>query len=186
MLARTVTAALASTALFATIASAQTPPATTDRADKATSSSTASATTLSSSQVQGDWRASKVVGLSVYNDNNEKLGSINDLLMDKSGNIKAVVLGVGGFLGMGEHLVAVPLEKVKFSSEPIAYTGTASTGAGGGTATRPASPPTTPTTTTGSATTAPATKSNPWYPDHAVFNANKDELKSMSEFKYTE
>jgi sporulation protein YlmC with PRC-barrel domain len=186
MLARTVTAALASTALLATIASAQTPPATTDRADKATSSSTASATTLSSSQVQGDWRASKVVGLSVYNDNNEKLGSINDLLMDKSGNIKAVVLGVGGFLGMGEHLVAVPLEKVKFSSEPIAYTGTASTGAGGGTATRPASPPTTPTTTTGSATTAPAAKSNPWYPDHAVFNANKDELKSMSEFKYTE
>jgi sporulation protein YlmC with PRC-barrel domain len=186
MLAKTVTAALASTALLATIASAQTPTATTDRADKAASSSTASVTTLSSSQVQGDWRASKVVGLSVYNDNNEKLGSINDLLMDKSGNIKAVVLGVGGFLGMGEHLVAVPLEKVKFSSEPIAYTGTASTGAGGGTATRPASPPTTPPTTTGSAATAPATKSNPWYPDHAVFNANKDELKSMSEFKYTE
>jgi sporulation protein YlmC with PRC-barrel domain len=186
MLAKAVTAALASTALLATIASAQTPTATTDRADKAASSSSASVTTLSSSQVQGDWRASKVVGLSVYNDNNEKLGSINDLLMDKSGNIKAVVLGVGGFLGMGEHLVAVPLEKVKFSSEPIAYTGTASTGAGGGTATRPASPPTTPTTTTGSAATAPAAKSNPWYPDHAVFNANKDELKSMSEFKYTE
>jgi sporulation protein YlmC with PRC-barrel domain len=187
MLAKTVTAALASTALFATIASAQTPPVTTDRADKAASSSAASAATLSSSQVQGDWRASKVVGLSVYNDNNEKLGSINDLLMDKSGNIKAVVLGVGGFLGMGEHLVAVPLEKVKFSSEPIAYTGTASSGAGGGMATRPASPPpTTPPTTTGSAATAPAAKSNPWYPDHVVFNASKDELKSMSEFKYTE
>jgi sporulation protein YlmC with PRC-barrel domain len=184
MLAKAVTAALASTALLATIASAQTPTTTTD---KAASSSTASATTLSSSQVQGDWRASKVVGLSVYNDNNEKLGSINDLLMDKSGNIKAVVLGVGGFLGMGEHLVAVPLEKVKFSSEPIAYTGTASTGAGGGMANRPASPPpTTPPTTTGSAANAPAAKSNPWYPDHAVFNASKDDLKSMSEFKYTE
>lgn len=190
MLAKTVTAALASTALLATIASAQTPTATTDRADKATSSSTAGATTLSSSQLQGDWRTSKVVGLSVYNDNNEKLGSINDLLMDKSGNIKAVVLGVGGFLGMGEHLVAVPMEKVKFSNEPIAYTGTASTGTpgagGSSTANRPASPPTAPPTTTGSAATAPATKSNPWYPDHAVFNANKDELKSMSEFKYTE
>src|SRR5579871_1701442 len=133
MFAKTVTAALASTALFATIASAQTPttPAPAAPADKAASSSTSSATTISSSQLQGDWRASKVVGLSVYNDNNEKLGSINDLLMDKSGNIKAVVLGVGGFLGVGEHLVAVPLEKVKFSNEPVSYTGTASTGTPG-------------------------------------------------------
>ena len=142
---------------------------------------------MSASQLHGDWRASKVVGLSVYNENNEKLGSINDLLMDKGGNIKAVVLGVGGFLGMGEHLVAVPLEKVKFSNEPIAYTGTASTGtpgAGGGSmANRPATSP--PPTTTGSTATG-ATKSNPWYPDHAVFNANKDELKSMPEFKYSE
>jgi hypothetical protein len=98
------------------------------------------------------------------------------------------VLGVGGFLGMGEHLVAVPLEKVKFSSEPVAYTGTASTGtpgaAGGSSMSRP---PTTPPTTTGSAATgAPTPKANPWYPDHAVFNANKDELKSMPEFKYSE
>src|ERR1700744_5835889 len=108
MFAKTVTAALASTAVLATIASAQTPPT-------AASSSTSNSTTISSSQLQGDWRASKVVGLSVYNDNNEKLGSINDLVMDKSGNIKAVVLGVGGFLGMGEHLVAVTLDKVKFS-----------------------------------------------------------------------
>jgi sporulation protein YlmC with PRC-barrel domain len=184
MIAKTITAALASTALLATIASAQTPTTTADRPDATSSSST----TISSSQLQGDWRASKVVGLSVYNGSNEKLGSINDLLMDKGGNIKAVVLGVGGFLGMGEHLVAVPLEKVKFSNEPVAYTGTASTGtpgAGGGSmANRPAaSPSTTPPTTTGSAATG-TTKSNPWYPDHAVFNANKDELKSMPEFKY--
>ena len=192
MFAKSFAAALASTALLATIASAQTPTTPADRIDaapspSASSSSTSGSTTMSSSQLQGDWRASKVVGLSVYNSNNEKLGSINDLVMDKGGNIKAVVLGVGGFLGMGEHLVAVPLEKVKFSSEPIAYTGSASTGtpgAGGGSmANRPATSP--PPTTTGSAATG-ATKSNPWYPDHAVFNANKDELKSMPEFKYTE
>ena len=48
------------------------------------------------------------MGLSVYNDKNESLGSINDLLTDKSGKIVAVVIGVGGFLGVGEHLVAVP------------------------------------------------------------------------------
>ena len=184
MLAKTITVALASTALFATIASAQTPTATTDRADGAASSSTASSNTLSSSQVQGDWRISKVVGLSVYNDNNEKLGSINDLLMDKGGNIKAVVLGVGGFLGMGEHLVAVSLDKVKFVNEPIVYAGTASTAApnaGGGAMMNPPAPPA--STTTGA---AGAAKANPWYPDHAVFNATKDELKAMPEFTYTE
>src|SRR5438094_645925 len=72
-----------------------------------------------------EWGASKMVGLSVYNDKNESVGSINDLLTDKTGNIKAVVIGVGGFLGVGEHLVAIPLDKVKFVSEPIVYTGAA-------------------------------------------------------------
>lgn len=184
MFAKTVTAALASTALLATIASAQTPAAKTDQ----TTGVQATGASIPESSVNGDWRASKIVGLKVYNDNNESLGSINDLLMDKGGSIKAVVLGVGGFLGVGQHLVAVPLDKVKFVNEPVVYTGTASTsktGAGGGTMTRP---PTAPPTTTGSASSgsASARKSNPWYPDHAVFNANKDELKAMPEFKYSE
>jgi sporulation protein YlmC with PRC-barrel domain len=183
MFAKTVTAALVSTALLATIASAQTPTTQSPTAtgDKATGAS------IPEASLKGDWRASKVVGLKVYNDNNESLGSINDLLMDKGGSIKAVVLGVGGFLGMGEHLVAVPLDKVKFVSEPVAYSGTASSGGGGGAGGAMTRPPTAPTTT-GSTSNAPPTatsKPNPWYPDHAVFNANKDELKAMPEFKYS-
>jgi sporulation protein YlmC with PRC-barrel domain len=181
MSAKTVMAALAGTALLTTVALAQTPTAT-NRANTASD-------TVSISQLQGDWRASKVVGLSVYNDTNEKLGSINDLLMDKSGNIKAVVLGVGGFLGMGEHLVAVPLDKVRFVNEPVAYTGTASTsapGSGGSMRNPPATtPPTSTTTGSAGAGGTAATKANPWYPDHAVFNATKDELKAMPEFKYS-
>ena len=178
MLAKYITAGLAGSALLATVAFAQTPTATTDSAKPS-----ASNVTLSDSSLQGNWRASKVVGLSVYNEKNESLGSINDILLDKSGNIKAVVLGVGGFLGMGEHLVAVPFDKVKFVTEPVAYTGANAGPAATGT--RPAS-----TTTTGAATNnsqpmAPAAKPNPWYPDHAVFNATKDELKAMPEFKYT-
>ena len=141
------------------------------------------AASTSSSSFQGNWRASKVVGLSVYNDNNESLGSINDLLMDKSGNIKAVVLGVGGFLGVGEHLVAVPFDKIKFVDQPVAYTGAASTSP------NPNRPATSTTTGSSTTTTAPSTtattKANPWYPDHAVFNATKDELKAMPEFKYS-
>jgi sporulation protein YlmC with PRC-barrel domain len=173
MFTKYIAAGLLGTALLATAASAQTPTTTTDRAN------TASAST---SSFQGDWRASKIVGLSVYNDANESVGSINDLLTDKSGNIKAVVLSVGGFLGVGAHMVAVPFDKVKFVNEPVAYTGTA--GAPGGTGNRPS---TSPSTTTGASTTnaAPASAPNPWYPDHAVFNSTKEELKAMPEFKYS-
>jgi len=180
MLVKYIAAALAGTALLAAVASAQTPTTPTDRANNMAPAA------ASSSSFQGDWRASKVVGLSVYNDNNESLGSINDLLMDKSGNIKGVVLGVGGFLGVGEHLVAIPFDKIKFVNEPVVYTGTAGTGAPNSqpNPNRPALP-----TTTGSASTntAPATasKPNPWYPDHGVYNATKDELKAMPEFKYS-
>ena len=176
MLARYTIAALAGSAMLASAAFAQTPSAsTTDSAGPAPAA-------VSASSFQGDWRASKLAGLSVYNDKNESVGSINDLLTDKSGNIKAVVIGVGGFLGVGEHLVAVPFDKVKFVNEPVAYTGAA--GAPGAAKT---SSNMGPSTTTGAATTAPAaaSKPNPWYPDHAVYNATKDELKAMPEFNYS-
>jgi sporulation protein YlmC with PRC-barrel domain len=177
MLAKYVIAGLAGSALLAGVAFAQSPTATTDSTKPAPA-----AASDSSSQFHGNWRASKVVGLNVYNDNNESVGSINDLLMEKGGGIKAVVIGVGGFLGVGEHLVAVPFEKVKFVNEPVAYTGMS----GGGTSTGGARPSTNTTgssTTTGAAPTTTA-KPNPWYPDHAVYSATKDELKAMPEFKY--
>src|ERR1700681_4713290 len=65
------------------------------------------------------WRASKFVGLNVYNANNEKIGDINELLIGKDGQIDRVVVGAGGFLGMGEHNVALKWNEVKFSSEPV-------------------------------------------------------------------
>jgi sporulation protein YlmC with PRC-barrel domain len=180
MLAKYMTAGLVGSALLATVAFAQNPTATGDRpaATPAPAPAAAAAPVVASeSSFQGNWRASKIVGLNVYNDNNESLGSINDLLTDKSGNIKAVVIGVGGFLCVGEHLVAIPFDKIKFVNEPVVYTGVAganNTGAG--------KPPASSTMTTGAAI---ATKPNPWYPDHAVYNATKDELKAMPEFKYS-
>jgi len=186
MFAKTLTVALASSALFASVALAQTQtPAQSPSTSTSTSTSpaaTATGTTISSSQLQGDWRASKVVGLNVYNDKNEKVGSINDLIMDKSGSIKAAILGVGGFLGMGEHLVAVSFDKLKFSNEAVSYTTTSSNSPNPAPATGPVTAR--PSTTTGASTATTTTKSNPWYPDHAVFNATKDELKAMPEFKY--
>jgi sporulation protein YlmC with PRC-barrel domain len=172
MFAKYITAGLAGSVMLAGVAFAQTPTTTTDPANKMTPA------TASDSSFHGNWRTSKVIGLNVYNDNNENVGSINDLLTDKSGNIKAAVISVGGLLGVGARLVAVPFDKVKFANEPIAYTGVASGD----------SKPTSSTTTTGAATgagTATPPKANPWYPDHAVYNASKDELKAMPEFKFS-
>ena len=185
MFTKSVAAGVAASALLASVAFAQTPTTTTDRANTMTPTTTAPATTTSAalnSSFNGDWRTSKVVGLNVYNDQNESIGSINDLLMDKSGGVKAAVISVGGFLGVGAHLVAVPYEKVKFVTEPVPYTGVANTAQPTPGTSRPSA-----TTTTGAATTsAPPAKANPWYPDHAVYNATKDELKAMPEFTYTE
>src|ERR1700704_1824740 len=162
MLAKYTIAALAGSAMLAGAAFAQTPAATTTD-----SAGTAPMAVSDTSSLQGNWRASKLAGLSVYNDKNESVGSINDLLTDKSGNIKAVVIGVGGFLGVGEHLVAVPFDKVKFVSEPVVYSGAAG-GAPGAGAPKTSSNNMGPSTTTGAAGTAAASKPNPWYPDHAV------------------
>ena len=177
MIRKYVTAGLMGTALLATAAFAQTPTATTDRATMAPAAAS------DSSSFQGTWRASKLVGLNVYNDKNESLGSINDLLTDKGGNIKAVVIGVGGFLGVGEHLVAIPFEKVKFVNESVAYTGAA--GAPNAAGSRPASSTTTGAASSNTAPAATASKPNPWYPDHAKISATKDELKAMPQFKYS-
>jgi hypothetical protein len=181
MISKHMTAALIGSAFLATAAVAQTPNATTNNQMNAPA-----ATTSSEASYHGNWRASKVVGLNVYNDSNEKLGSISELLFDKSGNIKAAVIGIGGFLGVGQHDVVVDFAKLKFVDTPVPSSTSASTSTGpAGTGMRPT---TTTSTTTGTATSAPATtttKTNPWYPDHAVFSATKDELKAMPDFKYS-
>jgi Ni/Co efflux regulator RcnB len=58
------------------------------------------------------WRTSEIKGVDVYNDQNQKIGSVDDVLVDQHGNVKAVVIGVGGFLGVGERNVAVPFNEL--------------------------------------------------------------------------
>jgi hypothetical protein len=53
------------------------------------------------------WRASDAIGQNVYNRANEKIGDVEEILIDGDGRVLAAVVGVGGFLGMGEHKVAV-------------------------------------------------------------------------------
>jgi len=167
MLFKTIATALLTTALMTGVASAQ---STTNKWD---------ATKVTKMQREGEWRASKLVGVSVYNESNEKIGDVNDVIVGKAGNATNVILSVGGSLGMGEHYVSVTFDQLKWVDRPMRSTTAA-------TSTAPASG--TPTivdsrTTTGSATTTTSTNEN-WYPDHAVFNATKDQLMSMPEFKY--
>jgi sporulation protein YlmC with PRC-barrel domain len=166
------TAALLSAAVISAPAYAQSPqPA--DRAAPA-------ATTTSSQEklaLKGNWRASKLMGLNVYNDANEKLGDINELILDKNGKVAAVVIGVGGFLGMGEHDIAVSMDKLKFVEEPVRTSATTKE-------------TTTKETTTGAAssttTTTRAGNANDWTPDHAMMSATKEQLKAMPQFKYSD
>jgi len=53
----------------------------------------------------------------VYDPNNNKIGQISDVLVDKSGKISTLIIGVGGFLGAGEKDVAVPFEEVKATTK---------------------------------------------------------------------
>jgi sporulation protein YlmC with PRC-barrel domain len=153
-------------------------PQPADRNAPAAASTTASGTKL---MLKDSWRASKLMGLDVYNENNEKLGDVNEIILDKSGKVTAVVIGVGGFLGMGEHDIAVSMDKLKFVEEPVRTSTTTTT--------------TTKEATTGAATTtAPAnsttatrtTASNDWVPDHAVMSGTKEQLKALPQFKYSD
>jgi hypothetical protein len=125
----------------------------------------------------GQWRTSKMIGLNVYNQQNDKLGDINEVLIDQSGKVVGYVLGVGGFLGMGEHDIMVTPDKLKFVNEPAR---TAGNNANNNRADNNARQ------TTGTAANNTARSANEkWYPDHAVFNATKDQLKAMPQFKYS-
>src|SRR6187399_2593839 len=115
------------------------------------------------------WRASKLVGLNVYNDQNEKLGDISEILMDKSGKVEGVVIGVGGFLGIGQNDIKVEMSKLKFVDEPVRTTSTTTTTSSTTTDT-PTGQRTTTTTGAPAGTTTTRSAERRWYPDHAVLS----------------
>jgi sporulation protein YlmC with PRC-barrel domain len=117
MIRKTLATALLTTALMTGVASAQT--TTTSKADTVVTNAT---------HKEGEWRASKLVGVNVYNEGNEKVGDINDVILDRTGKVATLIIGVGGFLGMGEHYVAVGFDKLRWVNEPVRTTVSTSTG----------------------------------------------------------
>jgi sporulation protein YlmC with PRC-barrel domain len=68
-------------------------------------------------QQQSNWMTSALIGRNVTNSQGETLGDINDIIIDEQGKVVAVVIGVGGFLGIGEKNVGVRYTNLQF--EPI-------------------------------------------------------------------
>ena len=68
-------------------------------------------------QASGQWLASDLMGLNVVGSNNESIGEVSDLLVDEDGNIHAAVVGVGGFLGIGQKSVAISFEAFDIASD---------------------------------------------------------------------
>ena len=99
-----VTALALATLPMAGIAAAQT-----------TTSPTASVPFITK-QPANEWLARVFIGASVQNAAGETVGDINDLVFSPQGHISTVVLGVGGFLGMGERNVAVPYSALSFKA----------------------------------------------------------------------
>lgn len=134
------------------------------------------------------WRASQLDGVNVYNQNNERIGEVDDVLVDKSGKIEAVVIGVGGFLGIGERRVAVPFDALQWQMEEqntAANTTTGTTGGAGMGAGGTASPTTT-GTVGGGQQSAGAANDNDSAPERAILaNATKEQLQQAPEFKYS-
>jgi hypothetical protein len=107
-------------------------------------------------QQQNQWRASKLIGVNVYGSDNERIGDVNEVLVDRQGNADAVVVGVGGFLGIGEKNVALPFNAFEWQMEDTRRT--ASTSGSGSSSSGSSAPRSTSSTANSGdvASTAPA------------------------------
>jgi sporulation protein YlmC with PRC-barrel domain len=70
------------------------------------------------------WSAKKqILGKSVYNDKNEKVGDVDDLIVAPDSSVSYAIIGVGGFLGLGERQVAIPVNHFKSGEGRIVLPG---------------------------------------------------------------
>jgi len=65
----------------------------------------------------------KIMGKSVYNENKEKIGTIDDLIVTSDKSLSYAIIGVGGFLGMGKHDVAIPMSQLKAEQDGFVLPG---------------------------------------------------------------
>jgi len=132
--------------------------------------------------------ASDLIGTRVVSTNNESIGDINDVIVDRNGQVMAVIVGVGGFLGIGEKDVAVPFNSLEFAngqqasamgnnnSGSVTTTGsTASGNAAGGTSNS--------NMATNNATAGSGSAASSNEPDRVILRMTKAELQAAPAFK---
>ncbi|WP_210497155.1 PRC-barrel domain-containing protein [Microvirga antarctica] len=122
--------------------------------------------------------ASELIGTKVISANNESVGDINDVVLDRNGQTVAAIVGVGGFLGIGEKDVAVPFAALEFATREQVSAMTkknavTTTGSTTGTVNAPAPSATTTTTT---ATT------DDGEPERVILRMTKAELQAAPAF----
>jgi sporulation protein YlmC with PRC-barrel domain len=79
--------------------------------------------------IEGEqFRSTNLVGKTVYNLQDENIGDISDLIVDSKGRVAGVIVGVGGFLGMGQSEVAVPMNALKFEPDDAPSAASGATG----------------------------------------------------------
>src|SRR5215471_10607498 len=110
-----ITTAVSGVIISGAIAQSQTPTAPKDQSAVPKEQSTAKESTSASeakfipSQGADQWLFTKFRGTDVLGPDNASIGSVNDLLFDGTGRIIGVVVGVGGFLGIGTKNVAIDM-----------------------------------------------------------------------------
>lgn len=122
LLATTAIITIVSTGAFAQATTTEpapaTPPAATDAAPATTDMAPAGGA-VAEAKVTGEGNlASNIIGETVYNgtgDDAENVGNVNDLVIGADGQVEAIVIGVGGFLGIGEKNVAVDYETIDWA-----------------------------------------------------------------------
>ncbi len=102
----------------------RTPAAGTPAAGTPTAGSNVAASPLST-YVTGDQRvrSSKLIGATVYNEQDEKIGSVDDVLITPGKEATGVVLSVGGFLGIASKLVEVPYSDISVRNDRLVMAG---------------------------------------------------------------
>ena len=104
-------------ALAQTTSPSPTPPANAPGSAGSPGSTVTTVDKTSKMHSSDHYRASALIGSNVLNSANESIGDINDLIVTEDGKIDRVIVGVGGFLGIGEKNVALPFNELTFARD---------------------------------------------------------------------
>ena len=78
---------------------------------------------VSAVRLERGQRLTQIIGASVFNDAGERIGGVDDLVMVEGDKVSVAIIGVGGFLGLGAKLVAVPYQQLKRDGEKLVLPG---------------------------------------------------------------